>query len=315
LAEIRSGNAGIADARADNWVNRLAPARLRPYLRLGRLDRPIGVWLLLWPCYFGVSLAARDAGEAYPDPWLLVLFAVGALLMRAAGCTFNDILDRDIDARIERTRGRPLASGQVSVIGAVVFMVLLSLLGLLVLLQFNGFTIWLGIAVLPLVAIYPLVKRISHWPQAVLGLAFSWGALMGFAAVEGDLPAPALLLYAGCVLWTIGYDTIYAHQDREDDALLGLKSTALRFGAATGRWLILFYGGAWLLITAAGMAADAGIVFLMGMCVAGLHLAWQGTTIDIDDAENCLLRFRSNREFGAIVFVSIVLDAYLAATL
>jgi 4-hydroxybenzoate polyprenyltransferase len=308
------GKAGaVPDAGLRNWVDRFAPGPLVPYLRLARADRPIGFFLLALPCFWSVSLAGRSLDDAYPDLWLLLLFAVGALVMRAAGCTYNDLVDRDIDAQVARTRGRPLPSGQVTPRAAFLFMVVLCLIGLAVLLSFNGFTIWLGLAVLPIVALYPFVKRFSHWPQAVLGLAFNWGALMGWAAVLGRLDWPAVVLYAGAVAWTIGYDTIYAHQDREDDDLIGLKSTALKFGRATKPWLALLYAVAWLGITAAGLMAHAGTAFLLGMMLAAAQLAWQVTTLDIDDAENCLERFRSNRDFGALVLAAILLDMALAA--
>jgi 4-hydroxybenzoate polyprenyltransferase len=305
----------VADAGARNLVDRFAPKTLIPYLRLARADRPIGFFLLALPCFWSVALASRNLDEAYPDPWLLLLFAIGALVMRGAGCTYNDIVDRDIDAQVARTRSRPLPSGQVSLAAAIVFMVALSLIGLAVLLSFNSFTIWLGLGVLPIVALYPFVKRVSHWPQAVLGLAFNWGALMGWPAVLGRLDWPAVVLYAGAVCWTIGYDTIYAHQDREDDGLLGLKSTALRFGRATKPWLTLLYSIAWLTITAAGIMAGAGTAFLLGMIVAGAQLGWQVVTLDIDDAESCLARFRSNRDFGLIVLGAILIDMALAAVL
>jgi 4-hydroxybenzoate polyprenyltransferase len=303
----------LADAGAKNLVDRFSPKMLVPYLRLARADRPIGFFLLAVPCFWSVALASRNLDEAYPEPWLLFLFAIGALVMRGAGCTYNDIVDREIDGQVARTMSRPLPSGQATPRAAIVFMVALSLIGLAVLLSFNSFTIWLGLGVLPIVALYPFVKRFSHWPQAVLGLAFNWGALMGWLAVLGRLDWPAVVLYAGAVCWTIGYDTIYAHQDREDDGLLGLKSTALRFGRATKPWLALLYGIAWLAITEAGIMVGAGTAFLLGMIVAGAQLAWQVVTLDIDDAENCLLRFRSNRDFGALVLGAILLDMALAA--
>ena len=208
--------------------------------------------------------------------------------MRAAGCTYNDLVDEDIDAQVARTQTRPLPSGQVTRRAAVIFMLVLCFIGLAVLVSFNSFTIWLGLGVIPIVALYPMVKRFSYWPQAVLGLAFNWGALMGYAAVLGRLEWPAFVLYAGAIAWTIGYDTIYAHQDRDDDALIGLKSTALRFGRATKAWLSGFYAIAWLGITAAGLLSGAEIVFLLGMGAAGAHLLWQVATLDIDDPENCL---------------------------
>jgi 4-hydroxybenzoate polyprenyltransferase len=260
-----------------------------------------------------VSLASRSLGDDYPDPWLLILFAIGAIVMRAAGCTYNDIVDREIDAEVARTRGRPLPSGQVTPKAAFIFMIVLSLIGFAVLSSFNGLTILLGLCVLPIVALYPFVKRFSYWPQAVLGLAFNWGALLGWPAVLGRLDWAPVILYAGAVCWTIGYDTIYAHQDREDDDLIGLKSTALRFGPATKPWLALLYGLAWLAIVAAGLMAAAGTAFLFVMLIAAAQLAWQVVTLDIDDPENCLRRFRSNRDFGALVLAAILVDMALAA--
>ena len=234
----------VADAPPGNWADRYAPKSVRPYLRLARLDRPIGFWLLLLPCWWSVGLAEVALHQPYPSPWLLTLFAVGALLMRASGCAYNDYIDRDYDARSARTASRPIPSGQVTPAEALAFAAICALGGLLVLVQFNAFTIKLGAASLVLVAIYPFLKRFTHWPQIVLGLAFNWGALVGWAAVMGNVGIPALLLYAGSVLWTIGYDTIYAHQDREDDLLLGLRSTAIRFGDNTMTWVGSFYAGA-----------------------------------------------------------------------
>jgi 4-hydroxybenzoate polyprenyltransferase len=244
---------------------------------------------------------------------LLILFAIGALVMRAAGCTYNDIVDRDIDAQVARTRDRPIPSGQVSVQNAILFMVALSLIGFAVLLQFNTYTVWLGLGVLPIVALYPFVKRFSSWPQLVLGLAFNWGALLGWTSVLGRLDWAAVMLYAGAVAWTIGYDTIYAHQDRDEDGVLGLKSTALRFGRATYAWLAALYTLAFLAIVAAGIMAHAGMAFLVGMVAAAAQLAWQVATLNIADPNNCLRRFRSNRDFGAIVFGAILIDMALAA--
>src|SRR6266478_3408604 len=230
----------VADSTG-TWVDRLAPLWGRPYLRLARLDRPIGSWLLLIPCWWSAGLAAIAAHERGPRLTHLVLFFVGAFAMRGAGCTWNDIVDRDLDRSVERTRSRPIPSGQVSVFGAATFLVLQALVGLAVLLAFNVFTIALGVASLAIAAVYPFMKRITYWPQIVLGLAFSWVALMGWAGWFGRLDAPAYLLYAGAIAWVIGYDTIYAHQDREDDALVGVKSTALLFGPRTKPMLVLFY--------------------------------------------------------------------------
>jgi 4-hydroxybenzoate polyprenyltransferase len=298
----------VADSTG-NWVDTFAPLSIRPYLRLARADRPIGAWLLLLPCWWSAALAAIAAGHPYPDPWHLALFFVGAFVMRGAGCTWNDILDRDLDARVARTRSRPIPSGQVSVTAAAAFLAVQALIGLLVLLQFNRFTILVGIASLGIVAIYPLMKRVVWWPQIVLGLAFSWGALMGFAALFGRLDAAAFLLYAGSIAWVIGYDTIYAHQDREDDALIGVKSTARLFGARTRPVLLGFYAFAVLLIGLAGAAVDAGPVFVLGCILFGAHLGWQIDRLDIDDPDQCLRLFKSNRDAGLILFAAMVADA------
>jgi 4-hydroxybenzoate polyprenyltransferase len=298
----------VADSTG-NWVDTLAPSWLRPYLRLARADRPIGGWLLLMPCWWSAGIAAVYAGHPYPNPWHVLLFFVGAFVMRGAGCTWNDIVDRDLDAMVARTRSRPIPSGQVSVRGAIVFLVVQALIGLLVLVQFNRFTILVGIASLGVVAIYPLMKRITWWPQIVLGLAFSYGALMGWAAVFSRLEAPAFLLYAGSICWVIGYDTIYAHQDREDDALIGVKSTARLFATRTRLALIIFYSLAVLLIGLAGAAADAGPVLVVGCILFGAHLGWQIEQLDIDDPELCLRLFKSNRDAGLILFAALIGDA------
>jgi 4-hydroxybenzoate polyprenyltransferase len=300
----------VADSTG-NWVDRLAPAALRPYLRLARADRPIGSWLLLLPCWWSSALAAVASGASAPNPWHLILFAVGTVAMRGAGCTWNDIVDRDIDARVERTRSRPLPSGQVSLAAAVVFLVLQALVGLVVLLQFNGFAIATGLASLAIVAIYPFMKRITFWPQIVLGLAFSWGALMGWAATFGRLDWPAVVLYAGSIAWVIGYDTIYAHQDREDDALVGLKSTALLFGERTKPMLAAFFAAAVVLIGIAGFGVGAGVAFALGLAAFAVHLAWQVRRLDIGDPALCLKLFQSNRDAGLILFVGLVLAAAL----
>ena len=298
----------IADAPPSNWVDRFAPARLKPWLRLLRADRPIGAWLLLWPCWWSAALAAR-AEDGLPDIGLLILFAIGAFAMRSAGCIYNDIIDRDIDAKVTRTRARPLASGQISVASAAILALALCLVGLWVLLQFNPFAFALGFGSVGIVLIYPLMKRVTFWPQAVLGLAFSWGALMGWAATYAELELAPVILYASAVAWTIGYDTIYAHQDKEDDLMMGLKSTALRFGDKTVSWLSLFYGIAIGGIAFSGWLAGADIWFYLGLAAAAAHLVWQVATLDTANPENCLARFRSNHGFGAIVFLAIVLDA------
>jgi 4-hydroxybenzoate polyprenyltransferase len=298
----------VADATG-NWVDTLAPAWSRPYLRLARLDRPIGSWLLLLPCWWSCALAAVAAHRTAPSVLHLALFFVGAFAMRGAGCTWNDIVDRDLDRGVERTRSRPIPSGQISVTQAAIFLLLQALVGFAVLMSFNGFTILLGVASLAIVAIYPFMKRITYWPQTVLGLAFSWGALMGWAAAFGALGAPALLLYAGAIAWVIGYDTIYAHQDREDDALIGIKSTALLFGDRTKPMLALFYTLAVFFLGAAGGAAGAGIVSALGLLAFAAHLAWQIARLDISDPDRCLALFKSNRDAGLILFAGLLLDA------
>jgi len=297
----------VADSTG-NWVDTVAPAWSRPYLRLARFDRPIGSWLLLMPCWWSAALAAVAAHARAPSLVHIVLFFIGAFAMRGAGCTWNDIVDRDLDARVERTRSRPIPSGQVSVAQAAAFMVAQALVGLLVLVQLNGFAILTGIASLAIVAVYPFMKRITHWPQIVLGLAFSWGALMGWAAWFGRLDLPAYLLYAGSIAWVIGYDTIYAHQDREDDALVGVKSTARLFEQRTKPMLALFYALAVLLIAAAGYLAGGGLVFWLGLVAFAAHLGWQIRRLDVSDPDNCLMVFKSDRDAGLILFAGMVLD-------
>ena len=297
----------VADATG-NWVDGLAPAFTRPYLRLARLDRPIGSWLLLMPCWWSAGLAGMQAG-ALPSLWHIVLFFIGAFAMRGAGCTWNDLVDRDLDTKVERTRSRPIPSGQVTVAQATVFMVAQALIGLLVLIQFNRFTVIMGLASLMVVVIYPFMKRITYWPQIFLGLAFSWGALMGWPAAFGRLDWPAIVLYAGSISWVIGYDTIYAHQDREDDLLIGIKSTALLFGERTAPMLASFYAGAVVLIGIAGLMAGGGFVFTLGLIAFAAHLAWQAVRLDIHDSAHCLKQFKSNRDAGLILFAAMLLEA------
>lgn len=298
----------VVDALRGNWVDSYAPRAWRPYLRLARADRPIGTWLLLLPCWWSLALASLNEGYTVPSLWYLVLFAVGAFVMRAAGCAYNDIVDRDFDAQVARTKSRPIPSGQVSPKQALAFVIVLGFIGLAVLVQFNTFTIWLAISSLVLVLVYPFMKRITNWPQFVLGLAFNWGALVGWASLKAELAPAALALYAGSVAWTIGYDTIYAHQDKEDDLMLGLKSTALRFGPATPRWVSAFYAiaiGSWGI---AAWLAGAGAVTFAALAAVGLHFAWQVATLDTGNAENCLERFRSNRNAGLLLFAGIVAE-------
>jgi 4-hydroxybenzoate polyprenyltransferase len=297
----------VADATG-NWVDGLAPAFTRPYLRLARLDRPIGSWLLLMPCWWSVGLAGMRA-DHFPSLSHIVLFFIGAFAMRGAGCTWNDLVDRDFDAMVERTRSRPIPSKQVTVARATLFMLAQALIGFLVLIQFNRFTVMCGIASLLVVAIYPFMKRYTYWPQIGLGLAFSWGALMGWPAAFGRLDAPALVLYAGSIAWVIGYDTIYAHQDREDDALIGIKSTALLFGQNTAPMLAGFYAVAVVLIGIAGLMAGGGFIFVLGLIAFAAHLVWPGMLLDVNDPAHCLRQFKSNRDAGLILFGAMLLEA------
>ena len=302
--------ARVADA-IGNWVDTHAPVWSKPYLRLARLDRPIGSWLLLLPCWWSAALASALAHDVSRLPMIIVLFFVGAFAMRGAGCTWNDITDRDLDAKVERTRSRPIPAGQVDVRQALAFLVAQALVGLVVLLQFNRFAIATGIASLAIVAVYPFMKRITWWPQVVLGLAFSWGALMGFAVVLGQIGAVAIFLYAGSIAWVIGYDTIYAHQDAEDDALIGVKSTARLFGAQTHRALVVFYSLATILIGVALALSAAGVPAWIGLAVFAGHLGWQITRLKIDDPALCLRIFRSNRDAGLLLFAGLLVDAML----
>jgi 4-hydroxybenzoate polyprenyltransferase len=303
----------VADSTG-NWVDTIAPSWSRPYLRLARLDRPIGSWLLLMPCWWSVSLAAGVGHELRSLPFDIALFFVGSFAMRGAGCTWNDITDRDLDAKVERTRSRPIPAGQVSVTQAFVFLFAQALIGLAVLLQFNRFAVFTGIASLLIVAIYPFMKRITWWPQIVLGLAFSWGALMGFAATFGRLDAAAFVLYAGSICWVIGYDTIYAHQDTEDDALIGIKSTARLFAERTHVALVAFYALAVVLIGVALALSGARAAAWIGLAAFAAHLAWQIRRLEIGDPALCLRLFKSNRDAGLLLFAGLLIDAVMRAT-
>jgi 4-hydroxybenzoate polyprenyltransferase len=306
--------AATPDAIPASWVE-YAPRRLQPWARLARLDRPIGTWLLFWPCVFGLILGAAADERRFldwRDLYFVLLFGIGALVMRGAGCTFNDIVDRKIDAAVARTRNRPIPSGAVSVTGAVVFLIVQLLLGLAILLQFNWFAVALGASSLMLVAAYPFMKRITWWPQAWLGLTFNWGALLGFAAQTGRLDIGVGILYAGLVFWTLGYDTIYAHQDKDDDELIGVKSTARLFAQNSKAWILRFYAIAFTLILAAGFTEHTGWAFAFVMLAAGAHLLWQVKTLDTENPDNCLAVFRSNREAGALVALAFLLASWLA---
>jgi 4-hydroxybenzoate polyprenyltransferase len=295
------------DAPPQSWVDVYAPLWSRPYLRLARADRPIGTWLLFWPCAFAALLALPAGAGPWATVWHLILFLIGSAVMRGAGCTYNDIVDRDIDAKVARTAGRPIPSGQAGVAAAAAFLIAQLLIGLIVLLQFNAFTIWLGLASMIPVAVYPFMKRLTQWPQAVLGLAFNWGALVGWSAATGSLALAPVLLYLGCWAWTMGYDTIYAHQDKEDDALVGVGSSALALGAWTKPVLAAFYGAAIVAWGLAGWLCGLGWPFYLGLALAALHFAWQGLGVQLNDAASCLQAFRSNRDLGALVTLAILL--------
>ncbi len=309
----------VADAPAANWVDRYAPAAWRPYLRLSRADRPIGTWLLLLPCWWGLALAITATPEAAQPYhlWIAVVCGIGAFLMRGAGCTWNDLADHEFDAAVERTRSRPLPAGQVSRRAAIIWMCAQALLAFGILLTFNLFTIFLACASLVLVAIYPFAKRFTWWPQVFLGLAFNWGALVGWAAVTGGLSWPPILLYFAGIAWTLFYDTIYAHQDKEDDALIGIKSTARLFGDDTGRWLFGFLVVSVLLMAMALIGAlgeRSPMVLaaaLAGVWAFGWHLTWQMGRLRIDDPERCKLVFHSNRDAGLVVIAGLLVAAGL----
>jgi 4-hydroxybenzoate polyprenyltransferase len=301
--------APLPDAPAANWVDRYAPPGLRPWLRLGRFDRPAGTWLLLLPGWQAVALGPAMQSR-WPSLWLIVAFAIGAAMMRAAGCAYNDIVDRDLDAKVARTALRPIPSGQIRVRGAWAFLVGCSLVGLAVLLTMNRLAIALGVGSLVLVAIYPFMKRVIWWPQAWLGLTFNWGALLGFAAATGTLALPALLLYAGGVFWTLGYDTLYAIQDLEDDALAGVKSSARRLGAAAPQAVLGFYLVAAVLALAAGWTARLGPLFYPFWLAYTAHLLWQARRARVDNPARALALFKSNRDAGFILFLGVMMGAW-----
>lgn len=307
---ITSSSGAVADAAPSNWVDRIAPAPWRPFLRLARADRPIGAWLLFWPCAWSSGLAAVAGGAPIPNLWHLALFAIGSVAMRGAGCTYNDLVDRDIDAQVARTRSRPLPSGQVTARGAAIWLAALLLVGLAVLLSLPPFAILVGFASVLPVALYPFMKRITWWPQAMLGVCFGWGALMGWAATFESLSAAPLALHAAAFLWIIGYDTIYAHQDKEDDALVGVGSTALLFGRQTRPIVGMFYTGAAACAALAVFFAGGGLLAYCGVAGFAAHCAWQIARLDIDDPGLCLKLFKSNREAGALLFVGLCADAF-----
>lgn len=303
----------VADAPSDNWVYRILPRWLWPYAQLARWDRPIGWQLLMWPCFWSAAMAANVAKaelQFYLPTFVfhLFLFFIGSVAMRGAGCTWNDLVDHKIDAQVARTRSRPLPSGRVSRLQAKIFLALQLLVGLFVLSQFNTFAIGLAISSLVVVVIYPFAKRFTDWPQFFLGLAFSWGALMGWAGMFGTLSWAAVILYVGAVVWTIGYDTIYAHQDKEDDALVGVRSTARLFGEHTKTWLWRLYGTTFLAIGASFVLAGIGPVAYVGLLAGGVMLVWQILVLDIDNPDQCLALFKSNNRVGALIFSGLLLS-------
>lgn len=298
---------GVPDAAPGNWVDQDAPAWARPYLRLARIDRPVGTWLLLIPCWWGIALGQIETGWRLVDLWLYPAMAIGAVVMRGCGCVWNDITDRDIDAQVSRTAMRPLPSGQATVAQALGFMIALGLTGLCILLTLNWTAIALGVLALAPVCAYPFAKRFTWWPQVFLGVAFNWGALLAYAAHTGHVGLPSVLMYLAGIAWTLHYDTIYAHQDREDDALIGVRSTARLFGDDTAAWLWGFAGAACLLAALAVIAAGGGTLALLGPVAFGLHLAWQIRGLDIDDPALCLAIFRANRSAGLLLLAGLVL--------
>jgi 4-hydroxybenzoate polyprenyltransferase len=308
MIETSPSHDAVADAAQNNWVDRFFPKIAKPFARLMRLDRPMPVWLLLLPCLWGLVLAQIASGGGMPNLWFAGLFLVGAVVMRGAGCTLNDIADKDFDAAVARTKSRPIPSGQVSVRAAWIFLAILLLIGLVILLQFNWPTVWLGVSSLAIVAVYPFMKRITYWPQVVLGLAFNWGALVGWSSVIGSVSAAPIVFYIGGIFWTLAYDTIYAHQDKEDDVLIGVKSTALKLGEATPKWLVVFFALAILGFGIAMGLAGAGIIAFIGLGLAALHAAWQIKNFRGDDPAQCLYLFKQNYIFGLIIFISLLID-------
>lgn len=309
----------VADATTLNWVDRFAPAWSRPYLRLSRADRPIGTWLLLIPCWWGLALAvaADPQGGNLGDIWIAFGCTIGAFLMRGAGCTWNDISDRNIDGKVARTKSRPIPSGQINLVQAAIWLLIQMLVSFVILMTFNNFTIILGVVALVPVAIYPFAKRFTWWPQVFLGIAFNWGALLAWSAHSGDLSWSPVILYLAGIAWTLFYDTIYAHQDKEDDALIGVKSTARLFGEATPKFLLIFMVTSVSLMAFAAILALASgppIALTIGIAAAwlfGMHMSWQMRNLDINDAERCLKLFRSNRDTGLIAVAILGLAALL----
>ncbi len=304
------------DALQNHWIYRAAPSFSVPYLQLMRADRPIGTWLLLWPCLWSIALASHNNAPVFwgesliPQIPLMILFCIGAFVMRGAGCVINDLADKDFDAKVERTKNRPLPSGRISTTAAVIFLLFLCSIGLLILLQFNDFTVKLCLSSVILIIIYPFMKRITNYPQLILGFTFNWGALAGWAALTGELSFQALLLYLGGIFWTLGYDTIYAHQDKEDDLKIGVKSTALTLGHNTKKWLVFFYSSAGLCFLFSGYLSGLKMGFFALMSLPFYHLIYQIKSLDTDDSKMCLRLFKSNHHFGILFFMAIILGHY-----
>lgn len=314
--QTRDNQGRVMDAPSRHWVYRFLPHFFWPYAQLARWDRPIGWQLLMWPCWWAVGLAAVSKGDTSSVStllWYLFLFFVGAVAMRGAGCTYNDLVDQKIDEAVERTRSRPLPSGQVSRVQAKIFLVIQSLIGLAVLLQFNTYTIILGLCSLIIVALYPFMKRVTDWPQLFLGFAFNWGALMGWSAINGSLSLSPILLYVGAVCWTIGYDTIYAHQDKEDDAIVGVRSTARLFGSKTKPALIWLYGIMLAFAAASFAVAGVPLVTTIGLLLAAMHMFYQIKVLDIDNGDQCLKLFKSNSMVGLLIFLGFVIGGFWIA--
>ncbi|MCY4305041.1 MAG: 4-hydroxybenzoate octaprenyltransferase [Aestuariivita sp.] len=309
----------VSDASANNWVDKYAPIGMRPYLRLSRIDRPIGTWLLLIPCWWGLALGILNTKQLrLEDAWIALGCAIGAMLMRGAGCTWNDITDCNFDRLVVRTKSRPIASGQISVSSAIIWMCVQAIGAFCILLTFNLTTIALGVLSLLPVAIYPFAKRFTWWPQIFLGIAFNWGALLAWAAHTGSLHLASVLLYGAGIFWTLFYDTIYAHQDRDDDALIGIKSTAILFGKKTPIWLLRFLTAAIALMSLAVIVAVIPVakvygllISIMGVAAMCIHLEWQRQNFVFDDTKTLLKLFRSNRDAGLIFLLFLSIAAFI----
>ena len=301
----------ISDIPRGNWVDRWLPSITHPYVRLARFDRPIGTWLLLFPCWWSLALAIEDWKDIIENLWLFILFGIGATVMRGAGCCLNDIADRNLDSSVARTKDRPIPAGIISVKQAFFLMATLSALGLIILLQFNNFAVTIGATSIILITIYPFSKRFTYWPQFILGLTFNWGALLGWAAVRGEIQTPAILLYVGGIFWTLGYDTIYAMQDKNDDAIVGIKSTALALGEKVNGWLFIFYSLAILFMGLAGWLIALPWPFYIGLFGAAVQAVWQIKMLVPHSPNDCLSKFRSNRLFSWLFLGGIITSQIL----